>query len=158
MAQATPQTSEYKYNLAGIFIEQTYPSGRVTKNILEADGDLASISSRVANGQFKTYASNFAYTASGVIEHLQIGSGLWESAKLNSRDQVTELNMGNSPTDGSLWKLKYDYGELDRTAMWMQRKMRATSSNRPSVSRAYRNRSCRLTNTILWIESRKPKR
>lgn len=105
--------SSYKYNLAGILLEQTYPSGRVVKEFLTNDGNLSAISSRAWNGQFKTYASNFSYTASGVVKSLQIGNGLWESAKLNSRQQVTELNLGTSPTDGSKWQMKYDYGELD---------------------------------------------
>ncbi|MCV4783186.1 RHS repeat protein, partial [Escherichia coli] len=29
----------YTYNLSGALIEQTYPSGRVVKNVLESDGD-----------------------------------------------------------------------------------------------------------------------
>jgi RHS repeat-associated protein len=105
--------SEYKYNLAGMLVEQTYPSGRVVQNAMDSNGDLAHISSRVVNGMFKNYASNFEYTASGVIKHLQIGNGLWESAELNSRDQVTELKMGTSVTDGSLMHLNYEYGEFD---------------------------------------------
>ncbi|HEY0458622.1 MAG TPA: RHS repeat-associated core domain-containing protein [Pyrinomonadaceae bacterium] len=105
--------SSYKYNLAGMLTEQTYPSGRIVKEFLTDDGKLSAISSKVWNGQFKLYASNFNYTAAGVIKHLQIGNGLWESAKLNSRQQVTELNLGTSPTDGSRWQLKYDYGEID---------------------------------------------
>ena len=158
VAQAVPRTSEYKYNLAGIMTEQTYPSGRVTKNILESDGDLATISSRVANGHFKTYASNFAYTASGVIKHLQIGSGLWESAIMNSRDQVTELNLGNSPTDGSLWKLNYDYGEFDSNGNVDATKNAGNIARQTISFKGLISRSCRLTNTILWTESRKPKR
>jgi hypothetical protein len=38
---------------------------------------------------------------------------LWESAKFNTRLQVTELALGHSVGDGSLWKLNYDYGEID---------------------------------------------
>jgi RHS repeat-associated protein len=106
-------SSSYKYNLAGMLTEQTYPSGRVVKEFLTGDGKLSGISSKVWNGQFKTYATNINYTATGVIKYLQIGNGLWESAKLNSRQQVTELNLGTSPTDGSKWQLKYDYGEFD---------------------------------------------
>lgn len=105
--------SEYKYNLAGALIEQKYPSGRVAKNVLDASGDISNISSRVHNGPFKNYASNFEYTAGGVIKHLQIGNGLWESAVMNSRNQVLELKMGNSPTNGNLMHLTYEYGEFD---------------------------------------------
>jgi RHS repeat-associated protein len=105
--------SNYKYDLAGSLTEQTYPSGRVVKTLLETDGDISAVSSKVADGPFKNYASNFAYTPAGAIRHLQLGNGLWESARLNSRGQTTELNLGNSPVDGGLWKLNYHYGELD---------------------------------------------
>ncbi len=106
-------SSSYKYNLAGIMMEQTYPSGRIVKNFIEDDGDLSAISSKLSNSPFKMYAANFSYTPSKIIKHLQLGNGLWESAIVNSHQQVTELNMGNSPTDGSLWKLTYAYGEFD---------------------------------------------
>ncbi len=106
--------SDYKYNLAGSLTEQTYPSRRVVKNLLETDGDLSAISSKFADGPFKNYASNLAYTPAGAIKRLQLGNGLWESARINSRGQATELNLGNSTTDGSLMKLNYQYGELDQ--------------------------------------------
>ncbi len=44
---------------------------------------------------------------------MQIGSGSWETAKFNTRNQITELALGTSPTDTSLWKLNYEYGELN---------------------------------------------
>lgn len=93
--------------------EQTYPSGRVVKNLLQSDGDLAVIASRVANGVYKNYAAGFGYTATGVIQHLQLGNGLWESGSVNSRGQVTELKLGNSPTNGGVWSLNFAYGEFD---------------------------------------------
>lgn len=105
--------SGFGYNLAGTVIEQTYPSGRVLNNFLETDGDIGSISSKVINGRFRNYAANISYTPSGTIKHLQLGNGLWESARRNSRSQVTELNLGNSQTDGSSWKLSYSYGQMD---------------------------------------------
>lgn len=39
--------------------------------------------------------------------------GRWETAKFNNRMQVTELGLGNSATDASVWKTDYEYGELD---------------------------------------------
>jgi hypothetical protein len=44
---------------------------------------------------------------------MQLGNGRWETAKLNNRLQVTELGLGITPTDTSLWKLNYEYGELN---------------------------------------------
>ena len=44
---------------------------------------------------------------------MRLGNGRWETAKFNSRSQVTELGLGNSATDASVWKVNYDYGELN---------------------------------------------
>ena len=49
----------------------------------------------------------------GKIEKLKLGNGLWESAKFNDRLQVTQLALGHSVNEGSLWKLNYEYGELN---------------------------------------------
>jgi RHS repeat-associated protein len=97
----------YKYNLSGALLEETYPSTKVVRNFFESDGDLTKI---VRNG--KVYASDFSYTSAGAIERLKLGNGLWESAKMNARQQVEEINLGISPTDASKWQIKYEYGEL----------------------------------------------
>jgi RHS repeat-associated protein len=102
--------SAYLYNLSGALVEETYPSGRKVKNTFEADGDLSKIETQVSGGAYQVRAQNLSYTSSGVLEKLQIGNGLWETAQLNSRLQVTQLGLGTSPTDASLWKLNYDFG------------------------------------------------
>ena len=114
IAQATPYVSGYQYNLSGALVQETYPSGRVVKNEFEADGDLKDVIGKKAGSSiFKTYVSNFSYTAAGGISQMELGNGKWETAKFNSRLQVYELGLGNSATDASLWKTNYDYGELD---------------------------------------------
>ena len=106
-------TSSYKYDLSGALIEETYPSGRVVKNFLETDGDLASVSSRVANGDFKTFVSDFSYTSAGGISALRYGNGRWETAKFNARQQIEEIGLGTNPTNKSLWSVVYSYGQLN---------------------------------------------
>lgn len=94
-------------------IEQEYPSGRTVTNEFESDGDLMRISSMAnANAMPRTYANNFLYTAESGIQRLKLGNGRWESAKFSERLQVTELALGTSDGSGSLWKLNYEYGEL----------------------------------------------
>ena len=44
---------------------------------------------------------------------MKLGNGRWETAKFNTRLQVTELGLGASATDAGLWKVNYDYGELN---------------------------------------------
>jgi RHS repeat-associated protein len=102
--------SAYLYNLSGALVEETYPSGRKVKNTFEADGDLSKIETQRPNLGWEIRAQNLSYTSSGVLEKLQIGNGLWETAQLNSRLQVTQLGLGTSPTDASIWKLNYDFG------------------------------------------------
>jgi RHS repeat-associated protein len=114
IATAIPRVSSYQYNFAGALVQETYPSGRVVKNEFEADGDLSRIYGQAnANSPERTYANGFSYTADGKIQRLRLGNGRWESAKFNERLQVTELALGTSNGDGSLWKLQYEYGEFE---------------------------------------------
>jgi RHS repeat-associated protein len=100
-------TSKYKYSLSGALLEQTYPSGKVVRNFLESDGDLAKV---VRNG--KVYASDFSFTVSGGIKSLKLGNGRFETSEFNSRQQVTQIGLGSTATSNDLWKVNYSYGEL----------------------------------------------
>jgi YD repeat-containing protein len=63
----TDYTTAYSYNLAGALVDETYPSGRVVRNALDANGDLSVVESKknAASG-FWQYANSFSYTPSGV--------------------------------------------------------------------------------------------
>lgn len=114
VANAIPRTSSYQYNVSGVLTQQTYPSGRIVKHEYDASGDIARISGKpTSTATEQMYATGFAYFADGKIERLKLGNGLWESAKLNSRLQATEIAMGHSVGDGGLMKLSYEYGELN---------------------------------------------
>jgi RHS repeat-associated protein len=97
----------YKYNLSGALLEEKYPSGKVVRNFLESDGDLAKV---VRNG--KVYASDFLFTASGGIKSLKLGNGRFETAEFNARQQVTQIGLGSTVAANDLWKVNYSYGEL----------------------------------------------
>ena len=112
-----PQT--YVYNLSGALIEEQYPSGRIVKNVLDAQGDLAIVQSKknAASGYFN-YAKNFTYTAAGAVSSMQLGNGRWESTVFNERLQPTQIALGstqfapNSTTqfNADLLKLNFAYG------------------------------------------------
>lgn len=104
---------KYEYNFAGALEKQTYPSGRVITHAFDDTGDLTSISGHLPNQAAKVYANNFRYTANGASDQLRLGNGNWETQKFNARQQVTQLGLGTSSTDTSLWKVDYDYGRFN---------------------------------------------
>lgn len=77
-----------------------------------SDGGLNAVSSRVFNGDYKTYASGFSHTASGAVNKMMLGNGRWETAQFNARQQVTQLGLGIAAANTSLWRVDYEYGEL----------------------------------------------
>jgi RHS repeat-associated protein len=104
----------YAYNLAGILTEQTYPSTRVVKNVLDADGDLSIVESKAnTNSIFRTYANSFAFTPSGGVSRIKLGNGKWESYSFNERLQVSSVSLGNSHGGAELLKIDYAYGTTD---------------------------------------------
>ncbi len=100
----------YKYNLSGALIEQTYPSGRVVKNVLDNEGDLAIVQSKKnANAGYWNYAKSFTYTAAGAVSSMQLGNGKWESTVFNSRLQPTQIALGGTQNATDLLKLNFAY-------------------------------------------------
>jgi RHS repeat-associated protein len=99
----------YQYNLTAL-IAETYPSGRVINFDFNKDGDLSLVAGQVTNAS-KTYANSFNYNSNGAVESLRLGNGKWESAKYNSRQQMTQIGLGSGSTDKSLLKLTLDYGD-----------------------------------------------
>lgn len=104
-------TTAYSYNLSGAMIEETYPNGRVVRNVLDADGDLSVVESKKnANSGFWNYAEQFTYTAAGAVSSMQLGNGTWESTTFNSRLQPTQIALGSLQNGIDKLKLNYAYG------------------------------------------------
>ncbi len=107
-------STAYAYNLSGALVEQTYPSGRVVKNTLDAGGSLAQVQSKKNSGDFyRPYASSFAYNAAGAVTAMRLGNGKFETTVFNSRLQPTQIGLGSSVSDHGLLKLDYSYGTTD---------------------------------------------
>ncbi len=103
--------TEYKYNLSGGMIEQTYPSGRVVKNVINNDGELSIVQSKKnANAGYFDYAKSFTYNATGAVESMQLGNGKWESTTFNSRLQPTQIALGTVQNGTDKLDLVFDYG------------------------------------------------
>lgn len=105
-------TSTYQYNLNGTLIQENYPSGRKIRNDFGIEGKLARVFGEF-NGQTKTYANSISCLPTGAIERMKLGNGLWETAKYNSRQQITELGLGNSSANSEIWRVKYEYGKVE---------------------------------------------
>jgi len=106
-------TSSYEYNLSGALTQETYPSGRTVTHEYDASGNIARIEGKAGPSAIvRPFATAFSYLPDGKIEKLRLGNGLYESANVNSRLQVTELALGHSVGDGGLMKIDYDYGEF----------------------------------------------
>jgi RHS repeat-associated protein len=100
----------YTYNLSGALVEQKYPSGRVVRNVLDADGDLANIQSKKnLSAGFWNYAQHFTYTAAGAVSSMQFGNGRWESTQFNSRLQPIQIALGSTKDTTDKLKLNFTY-------------------------------------------------
>ncbi|MBK7802119.1 MAG: RHS repeat-associated core domain-containing protein [Chloracidobacterium sp.] len=104
-------TSGFQYNAFGVLTSETYPSGRQVSYEFNVDGDLSRVSGQNGPTQ-QTYANSFSFDASGSVQRLRLGNGKWETAKFNNRNQVTELGLGNSSTDASIWRTNFEYGDV----------------------------------------------
>ncbi len=111
----------YTYTVAGALDTESYPSGRVVKNVLDASGDLSKVesarcgsthgvSASCADQQgFWSYAKNFTYNAAGAVTSMQLGNGRWESTVFNSRLQPTQIALGTVQNGYDKLKLNYTY-------------------------------------------------
>ena len=98
----------------GGLVDETYPSGRVVRNALDANGDLAVVESKKnSTAGFWQYANSITYTPSGAVASLQLGNGRWEYSHLNSRLQPDKIYLGTTPGGYDKLKLDFDYGSTN---------------------------------------------
>jgi len=115
---------QYSYNLAGILIDEIYPSGRKVKNTIDNAGSLTAVQSRKnSTSGYWNYADSFTYSAAGAVTSMQLGNGHWESTLFNNRLQPKEINLGTTSGATNLLKLQYDYGK------WESGSLNATKNN-----------------------------
>lgn len=108
----TEYATAYSYNLSGAMIEETYPSTRKVKTVLDNDGAVSAVQSKKnsTSGPSWDYAQNFTYNAAGAVTSMQLGNGHWESAQFNNRLQTTRIALGKTAGAVDLLKLDYSYG------------------------------------------------
>ncbi|MBK9214286.1 MAG: RHS repeat-associated core domain-containing protein [Chloracidobacterium sp.] len=114
----TDYTTSYTYNLAGALIEETYPSGRVVKSVLDNTGDLSIVQSKKNSAAgYWNYADAFTYNAAGAVTAMQLGNGRWASTTFNSRLQPTQIALGATQGTTNLLKLDYSYGDWNGSSI-----------------------------------------
>lgn len=130
--------ADYSYDLAGNLISKTYPSGRIVKNTLDANGRLTKVETQKNNGSpLATYFDQVKYNSAGGVTQSRLGNGRWETAVYNNRLQITEIGLGSSPTDSSLLKIEYGYG----TSAENNGALRQQKINAPGMSQVVQNYS-----------------
>jgi len=102
----------YIYNLSGALTEQSYPSGRVVKNTLDADGNFQQVQSRRSSDTFRNNANRFTYNPNGSLTSVRLGNGRWETTEYNSRQQARKVGLGASAGHTGIWQVDYELGEL----------------------------------------------
>lgn len=87
--------SRYRFNLAGDLSEETYPSGRVVRTIVDEDGDAVLVEgARAGSRQPHAYASGIARDAAGNMTAVRYGNGFWETADFNAKMALAAVRLG----------------------------------------------------------------
>jgi YD repeat-containing protein len=100
----------YGYNLAGLMVSASYPSGRVVTTSYDGAGRLNTVNGQKAGELNKSYASGFSYTAAGAVSAMQMGNGLVEQTGFNARLQPIQIKLGTATSPASVVQLDYGYG------------------------------------------------
>jgi RHS repeat-associated protein len=120
----------YTYDLFGALIEETYPSGRVVRNLLDESGDLSAVQSKKnSTAGYWNYADNLTYNPSSLVTSMQLGNGYWESAQYNSRGQSTRIALGNAPGETNLLRLDYSYGTTQNSGNILSQTIMVTGTH-----------------------------
>jgi RHS repeat-associated protein len=127
---------EYKYDLAGNLVSQSYPSGRIVKTAYDGAGRVKEVTGQKAIDTWaKVYASGFGYAAHGAVSKMMLGNRLWEHATFNKRLQAIEIGLGVSAQDSSLLKLICGYGATQNNGNMMSQTITvAQTSTAPALT------------------------
>ncbi len=121
---ATSQTTDgvtytmpqYKYDLTGALVSETYPSGRVIETQYDVAGRIAGVK-KSSGGYYAGGDPNvtdnpnvIGYAIQGSVAALRLGNGLWEHTDYNNRLQPMRIRLGVSGAESSVLQLDYGYG------------------------------------------------
>jgi RHS repeat-associated protein len=101
-------TVQRTYNLAGLVLAQTYPSGHTVSYAYDQAGRTSSFAGTLGDDTQRTYASEFQYTASSAVQQERLGTdtALYHKQRYNDRGQLWDMRVSTvpfatDPTDGN---------------------------------------------------------
>ncbi len=87
------------YDRAGHVRTQTYPSGHTVNYVYDAAGRTSNFDGNLGDGAQRTYASEFQYTESGLLQQEKFGTDipLYHKQRYNQRGQLWDIRLSTIP-------------------------------------------------------------
>jgi RHS repeat-associated protein len=105
----TTYALSYSYNVGGLLLTETYPSGRVMNYAYDGAGRLSGIT----DGQAATYGSGFQYAPAGGLLSETFGNGAVHALSYNNALQPKQLKLTLAGTEQQ--RYDYLYGQVNQT-------------------------------------------
>jgi RHS repeat-associated protein len=105
----TTYTLSYSYNVGGLLLTETYPSGRVMNYAYDGAGRLSGIT----DGQAATYGSGFQYGPAGGLLSETFGNGAVHALSYNNALQPKQTKLTLAGTEQQ--RYDYLYGQVNQT-------------------------------------------
>src|SRR5882724_4752514 len=104
------------YNLAGLMVDETYPSTKVIHTEYDDAGRVAGVKNAAnpnyyAGAVATDSANRIQYAEHGAVSAMKLGNNLWERTSFNPRLQPIQIQLGTTPP-ASIVQLDYTYGVL----------------------------------------------
>ncbi|MFL6253577.1 MAG: RHS repeat domain-containing protein [Pyrinomonadaceae bacterium] len=107
VVEANSYTLSYAYNLGGMLISQTYPSGRVINYGFDPAARLLNVSSGAS-----TYAAQMTYKPFGELQSMALGNGTtYSMAYDDARLQLSSITLAQGST--TVQRYDYKYGQVN---------------------------------------------
>jgi YD repeat-containing protein len=107
---ATNYPMSYTYNMAGLLLSESYPSGRVMNYAYDEGGRLSAVS----DGLGASYANGFTYAPQGGLSSETFGNGAVHTMSYNSALQPKQVKLTLAGTEQQ--RFDYAYGKADQAS------------------------------------------
>lgn len=112
LLDGTHYQSSASYNLAGLPISESYPSGALIATEYNNRAQITKIT-RTMGTSSRVLASNLSYAATGALEKQELGNSLHHSINYNSRLQPITISLGTTVGGADRINIVYEYGVVN---------------------------------------------